>query len=158
MTKSECAKILGVAKGLFTAAKIDAHTLAAWYFLLRKFEADDVQRAVAAVALETESPHLPAPARIARMLGGGPDAQEVLAEIRRAIRDYGTYRIPPLSAPAQGVVDAMGWRNLCSSTNPEAMTAQVLKIAKTTCARSAAKLIAGQEAQRLTSEIGRVPG
>lgn len=47
-----------------------------------------------------------------------PDAYSAWAEVSQAIPQYGSWRRPPFSHPLiEQTVDAMGWRNLCLSTN-----------------------------------------
>lgn len=61
---------------------------------------------------------------------GLPDAESILDEIRKAIRDVGSYRNPSgLSPIAAAVVDTVGWQTLCASENPEADRAHIMRIA-----------------------------
>lgn len=84
------------------------------------------------------SPYFPTIADLrtlaAEAQAGVPDAEAILAEVRRAIGDRG-YNRPPaagdLSPLALAVVDVVGWPTLCESDNPEALRAHVLRVAAT---------------------------
>ena len=60
--------------------------------------------------------------------GDQADPDQAWAEVQQKIRSVGYYRHPTWSQPAIAqVVEALGWQNLCLSTNPEADRAHFLR-------------------------------
>lgn len=58
-----------------------------------------------------------------------PDLDQALEEVRAAVAHFGIYRTPEFSHPAiEAAVNAIGWDEVCNSTNPEAFRAHFLRL------------------------------
>ena len=136
MTKPEVAELLGFCAALWPTMTVNAQMVAAWTASLAS---DDPKRVrEAAIRHSRTSRFPPTVADICTLTAeatAGNDPEAVLAEIRAAVRRFGwpdeESARQTLSDIANAVVETVGWDNICSSDNPEALRAHILKIAAT---------------------------
>ena len=137
MTSSEFAEIFALVRGLYPFWKASGETLKAFELALGGRDAAVVRAAVLYHAQTSEFP--PSVFHISNLIAekaeGIPDAEAILDEIMRKVRDDG-YTHPPgkgivLSAVARATADTVGWQTLCDSENPEATRAHIMRIAAT---------------------------
>ena len=110
--------------------------VALWYEMLADYDVVVVKVALKRlIAVHTDYP--PTVGQLLESINivsgtAAPDADEVWAEITKAISDYGFYgtnkAMANLSPVALEVVMAMDWVNLCMSENPETDRAHFLRI------------------------------
>jgi hypothetical protein len=117
--------VLGAA---FPAYPATAETVALYAELLADVPWTAGQAAVRDLLMTSE--RWPSPAtirkRAAELSGlGSPTATEAWAEVSKAAREAGRHTAVVWSHPAiQEAVKAIGWWEICSTTNPEALRAQ----------------------------------
>jgi hypothetical protein len=122
---------------------------------LQDLELDELQAAVAWLISNHESNFLPSIATIrkaAKLSGAAqlPTSTEVLAEVKQEIRRVGHAQSPQFSHPAiDKAVRAIGWREICMSTKPGIVMAQLRKAYETYASRYA-------QEQRQLPQDGRV--
>lgn len=134
MKASDVVAQLRILAGAYPFASIPPETLAVYADGLKDLDAEDLAAAVARHV--RTSPRFPSISELRTLVAEAslavPDAESILAEIRKAIGDRG-YNRPPgdgdLSPVALATVEAVGWSTLCESDNPEALRAHVLRIA-----------------------------
>ncbi len=125
MTETECRKIVSVLLGAFANARITQDTVAIYERMIR-----DQDYAVANAAVErllATSKFMPSIAEIREAcldlnLGERKAGGEAWGEVLRAVSRFGGYRVPGTDfvfsdAVVGRCVDALGWKNLCTSEN-----------------------------------------
>ena len=134
MTREETAKLLAIIVAYWPQFPHQGEvTVNAWYELL---EHVPYELAVEAVKL-LASTHTFSPA-IAEVLDAiadltmPPDARLSPAEawgvVLRAVRAYGVYATPSLPGLIGQAVDIVGWREICTSENPDAVRAHFFRV------------------------------
>jgi hypothetical protein len=113
-----------------------------WFELLGDFDRDVVRAAVQWFANEgREFP--PSPGQVAQRarwildpLSHPPDVDVALDQIHREISRVGRAGIPEFTHPSiAATVAAIGWSNICNSTNPDTLRAHILRVYSTSVAR-----------------------
>lgn len=110
----------------------------AWQMVLRDISLDEAQAVVVDYSRRGDQ-FPPAPGAIAKHVldardrasgAGAPDVDQAFTEVMNGVRQRGLPWGPPeWSHPAiAAVVQAISWRELCESTNPEAMRAHFFKL------------------------------
>lgn len=106
-----------------------------WQSTFGKFPYEVIARAVKVHLLR--SPFAPKISEIATIIKAGRSIEEQSAEaafleMQKAVSKYGIYQELKaklfLSPACRRAVDVLGWREVCASSNPEALRAHFLKI------------------------------
>lgn len=114
----------------------------AWFKILGEFDRDTVAATIEWFANERrEFP--PNPGQIADRVRSMldpcdvvPDVDQALVEIRAAIGAHGRTGTPSWSHDAiAAAVAAIGWRNICDSTNQDVLRAQIIRVYGTSSER-----------------------
>ena len=128
MTQADTVELFGLLAAAYPKEPITEAQVALYAALLESYPVDQVREAV--LRHIQQSPWFP---RISEVLDqitaqGQPDPDQAWAEVQHKIRTVGYYRQPTWSQPAIAqAVEALGWTNLCRSTNPEADRAHFLR-------------------------------
>jgi hypothetical protein len=120
MTESEAAELIAILKSAYPRQHIDAGTMSIYALMLRDLDRAEVREVV--IAYISNEPFFPTIADIRkRVIGarlGLPDRDQAWKEVIDQIHRIGAYGVPVFSCPAIAeAVEAMGWQNLCRSTN-----------------------------------------
>ena len=128
MTYPETVELFGLLAAAYPKEPITEAQIALYAVLLGAYSVEAVREAV--LRHIQQSPWFP---RLNEVLdqttpGDQADPDQAWAEVQQKIRSVGYYRHPTWSQPAIAqVVEALGWQNLCLSTNPEADRAHFLR-------------------------------
>ena len=128
MTQADTVELFGLLAAAYPKEPITEAQVALYAALLESYPVDQVREAV--LRHIQQSPWFP---RISEILDQitAPDQRDpdqAWAEVQQQIRTVGYYRQPTWSQPAIAqAVEALGWTNLCRSTNPEADRAHFLR-------------------------------
>jgi len=132
VTRHEAAQIIAALASAFPAFPPARETVAVYVEALSDLDyADTVAATHDLIRLEDRFPSV---AAIRRRVGHrtgllAPTAAQAWDEVNRQASDGGRSRVPSWTHPAVAeTVRAVGWFSLCSSTNPETMRAQFLRL------------------------------
>jgi hypothetical protein len=149
MTKIEAAKLVAMLLQAYPNAQISPATSQTYELHLADLEAVGALEAVN--RLIRTSKWLPTIAEIRGMVvdvSEGPRrlGGEAWADVNNAVRFIGSYRPPPVFEDpiVARCVDAMGWKNLCLSTNDAADRARFIEIYEGMVDRQRADIVAGR--------------
>ena len=136
MSRQEILALVALASSSYPAmqSRDPRPIVAAWTVMLAGLDAAVVKAAIIKVC--RESPFFPSVAQIVAAaealdsrLEQLPTAAEAWEEVSRLIQDVGPYRAPRYSCDlVRRAARAIGWRQLCDSTNPEADRAHFLRL------------------------------
>jgi len=133
MTKDEFKKFFKYITSVTTDNNPSAERTQVYWDLLNDIPFDVVMVAAKKVIATLENPFLPMPAVFRSMALNvtgqiTPAAPEAYAEVLRAIRNFGSYReteaIESLSPLVKKAVQAIGWKDLCLSEEPDVIRGQ----------------------------------
>lgn len=162
MTRVEFAECMGYA-ALAVGKPLPKEATEVYYDLLGDLPLDVLRLAVKRVVLEHRWATFPTVAEFRAaaseaMCGRELTAGEAMALVRRAVSVFSFQReaaalasLPPLVAQA---VDALGWRTICDSTEPEIWGAQFRKAYETLVARERRQAILPPSVARMVQAIG----
>ena len=132
MTRHEAAQIIAALASAFPAFSPARETVAVYVEALSDLDyADTVAATHDLIRLEDRFPSVAAIRRRVGHRAGllAPTAAQAWDEVNRQAADGGRSRVPSWTHPAVAeTVRAVGWFSLCSSTNPETMRAQFLRL------------------------------
>lgn len=132
MQKQECAVLVGMIASAYPSWKPTQETVAVYVELLVDLDVKEAQNALRSLLMASEFP--PSVAAIRKKVLESQDGAPLLkAEswelVMNMVRRYGTYDRPAIEdyATAQ-VVQAIGWREICTSTNTDTIRAQFFRL------------------------------
>lgn len=137
MKKTEVVQLLAVINAAFPNMQITEMTVDLWHELLGDIEFNVAKTAVKKLILE--SPYPPTIADIRKQVAeittqpdDRIDAAEAWGEVLRAIRHHGYYcekeALESMSPRTAKVVQYMGWREICLSTDIDVVRGQFMKM------------------------------
>lgn len=132
MSKQECAVLVGMIASAYPSWKPTQETVAVYVELLQDLELKEAQNAVKSLLMTSEFPPPVATIRkkVLEQRDGAPLLKaEAWDLVMTMIRRYGTNERPNIedSVTAQ-IVKAIGWRELCTSTNTDTIRAQFFRL------------------------------
>jgi hypothetical protein len=132
MTKQECAILVGMIASAYPSWKPTQETVAVYVELLVDLDANEAQSALRSLLMASEYPPSVATIRkkVLDQMDGLPltktDAWELVMSM---VRRYGIYERPNFEdETVSQVVHAIGYRELCMSTNTDTIRAQFFKL------------------------------
>ncbi len=132
MTKEETAMCLGLLSAGFPQVTVTRETASVYHEVLKDIDGQVALKAVKSLLATAE--WFPPPAiirkKVAEILGVlAPSATDALTEIIGQVKIAGRDHLPTFSHPAiKKVVDAIGWREVCMSSNQEALRAHIFRL------------------------------
>jgi len=122
MIRKETASILAMLVAGFPQAKVTSETAEVWHEFLQDLPYDEVK--VAVVRLITGSEYFPTVAAIRKSvlssMGMLPmPVDQAWSEVCAAVDEHGLRGKPMFSPIVERIVDAIGWWNICMSTQPD---------------------------------------
>jgi hypothetical protein len=132
MQKQECAVLVGMIASAYPSWKPTQETVSVYVELLSDLDKNEAQNALRSLLMASEYP--PAVAAIRKKVLESRDGAPLLkAEawelVMHLVRRYGTYERPAIEDyVTQQVVNSLGWRELCTSTNTDTIRAQFFRL------------------------------
>ena len=130
MIRTETASIVGVLVAGFPSVKMSRETVEVWHRALHDLPFEDVKVAVEKLLMTSEWFPTIALIRKATLDAMGmlpKSADEAWVEILGAINDHGYAGYPEFSPLVREAVLQVGWRDICMSTQPEAIRRSFVK-------------------------------
>lgn len=132
MTKQECAILVGMIASAYPSWKPTTETVSVYVELLSDLDKNEAQNALRSLLMASEFP--PSVATIRKKVLESRDGAPLLkAEawhlVMMMINRYGTYERPEIEDyVTRQVVESIGWRQLCTSTNTDTIRAQFFRL------------------------------
>lgn len=164
MTKQEVAKLLAFISAVYPNVDLRDGTVEAWHELLGDIPFDLALAATKKVLSEQEIPGLPAVGKIrqavaAMMTSDMPSAAQAWGMVVEAIKRYGYYRqdeaLEALPERVSEAVRCIGWQELCLSTEPEIVRAQLMRIYEQYAAKEKQEYSIPADVRALTVKIAQ---
>lgn len=162
MTKKEVSKLLAVLAAAYPRFESDELKVTVWHEMLNDIDYQVAQLAVKKCILEfVFSPSI-AEVRQAAIRIMSPQeitAAEAWGEVEKAIKDHGYYSesqaIGSMSPLTARVVQYLGWREICLSTEPGVIRGQFLKMYGQVEKRESEQMILPAEVKNKIQMIGQ---
>lgn len=132
MQKQECAVLVGMIASAYPSWKPTQETVAVYVELLVDLDGKEAQSALRSLLMASEFP--PSVAAIRKKVLESRDGAPLLkAEawelVMNMVRRYGTYERPAIEDyVTRQVVQSLGWRELCTTTNTDTIRAQFFRL------------------------------
>ena len=132
MTKQECAVLVGMIASAYPSWKPTQETVAVYVELLADLDKNEAQNALRSLLMASEFPPSVASIRkkVLELKDGTPLMKaEAWELVMTLIHRYGTYERPAIEDyVTKQVVNALGWRELCTTTNTDTIRAQFFRL------------------------------
>ena len=132
MTKQECAILVGMIASAYPSWKPTQETVSVYVELLVDLDVNEAQIALRRLLMASEFP--PSVAAIRKKVLEGMDGLPLTKSdawelVMSMVRRYGTYERPKFEdETVSQVVQAIGYRELCTSTNTDTIRAQFFRL------------------------------
>lgn len=131
MTEAQAVALVAVLQAAYPRQELREETIRLYAAMLRDLEFVSAEQAVKRII--ASSPYWPAIAEIRNAVAeaetGLPSPEEAWEEVRRAVRDVGSYGRPQWSNPVLArAVESIGWLQICLSEQPGVERAHFLRV------------------------------